>query len=253
MRRAVPSFTVEVRGRPKRATPSKPDAQSSETRSPRAGFDRASHCVAAPAFAAKNVDPLPTVAASTPKGRILPRLIPDDSLRRTLQDAAPTPGEADPPSRAVKRPPVRTSKGKDQKSKLLRNSGVSSGDNAPLAERLSTRSRQTASVQPDDGAGVSPRDPTTAPRQAAGDLGSLVLSAKAKPRSMIAIPRDDLKAKPLPKGQRSARGTDSPATPSSVIDDRSPLGRKRTIMARYVFGDELKPGERWKRRLLATR
>ena len=25
------------------------------------------------------------------------------------------------------------------------------------------------------------------------------------------------------------------------------------IMGRYVFGDELKPGERWKRRLLTTR
>lgn len=25
--------------------------------------------------------------------------------------------------------------------------------------------------------------------------------------------------------------------------------RKRTIMGRYVFGDEFKPGERWKRRL----
>ena len=176
---------------------------------------------------------------------------PTSSLRRT-RDAAATPAEFAPPSRVPKRPPVRT-KGRDQKSKLLRNSGVSSGDNAPLAERLSTTSRQTASVQSDDGAGVSPRDPTTAPRQVAGDSGGLALSAKANPRSMIAIPRDDLKAKPLPNGQRSAIGTDSPPTPSSVVDDRSPLGRKRTIMARYVFGDELKPGERWKRRLLTMR
>jgi hypothetical protein len=29
--------------------------------------------------------------------------------------------------------------------------------------------------------------------------------------------------------------------------------RKRTIMARYVFGNEDKPGERWKRRLLRSR
>jgi hypothetical protein len=29
--------------------------------------------------------------------------------------------------------------------------------------------------------------------------------------------------------------------------------RKRTIMASYVFGDEGKPGERWKRRLLRSR
>ena len=253
MRRAVPSFTVEVRRRPRLATTLNPDAPSSETRSPRAGFDRAWHRVAAAAFAAKQADPSPTEVASSPQGRILPSLVPDDSLRRMLQDAALTTAESDPSSRAPKRPPVRTSKGKDQKSRLLRNSGVSSGDDPPLVERLSTTSRQTASVQSDDGAGVSPRDPTTAPRQVAGDPGGLVLSAKAKPRSMIAIPRDDLNAKPLPKGQRSAIGTDSPATPSSVVDDRSPQRRKRTIMARYVFGDELKPGERWKRQLLAMR
>ena len=253
MRRAVPSFTVEVRRRPKRATTSKPDAQSSETKSPQAGFDRASHRPLAAAFEAKKVDPSPTVAASTPKGQILPSLVPDDSLRRTLQDAALTTAESDPPSRAPKRPPVRTSKGKDQKSKLLRNSGVSSGDNAPLAERLSTTSHQTASVPSDDGAGVSPRVATTTRRQVAGHSGGLPLSAKAKRRNMIAISRDDLRAKPLPNDQRSAIGTDSPATPSSVVDDRSPLGRKRTIMARYVFGDELKPGERWKRRLLTMR
>ena len=253
MRRAVPSFIVEVRRRPRLTTTSSPDAQSLETRSPHAGFDRASHRPWAAAFEAKKVDPSPPVAASTPKGRILPSLIPDEALRRTLRDAALTTAESDPSSRAPKRPPARTSKGKDQASKLRGNSRVSSGDNAPLAERLSTTSHPTASVQSDDGAGVSPRVATTTRRQVVGDSGGLVLSAKAKPRSMIAIPRDDLKAKPLPNGQQSAIRTDSPATPSSVVDDRSPLGRKRTIMARYVFGDELKPGERWKRRLLTVR
>ena len=253
MRRAVPSFTVKVRRRPKRATTSKPDAQSSETKSPQAGFDRASHCVAAPAFEAKKVDPSPTVAASTPKGRILPSLVPDESLRRTLQDAVLTTAESDPSSRAPKRPPVRTSKGKDQASKLLRNSRVSSDENAPVAERVSTTSRQTASVQSDDGAGASPRFATTARSQVVGESGGLAPSAKAKRRGKIPISRDDVRAKPLPNDQRSAIGTDSPATPSSVVDDRSPHGRKRTILTRYVFGDELKPGERWKRRLLTTR
>jgi hypothetical protein len=38
-----------------------------------------------------------------------------------------------------------------------------------------------------------------------------------------------------------------------VTTHRSPQGRKRTIMARYVFGDEFKPSERWKRRLLTVR
>jgi hypothetical protein len=253
LRRAVPSFIVEVRRRPRPATTSNPDARSSETKSPQVGFDRASHRPLAAAFEAKKVDPSPAEVASSPKGRILPSLIPDESLRRTFQDAAPTPAESDPPSRAPKRTPVRTSKRRDQASKSPRNLGFSSDESAPLAERASTTSHQTASVPSDDGAGVSPRDPTRAPRQVVKDNGGRALNAKAKRRNTITISRDDLRAKPLPNDQRSAIEADSPATIPSVVDDRSPQGRKRTIMARYVFGDEPKPGERWKRRLLTVR
>ena len=245
MRRAVPLFTVEVRRRPRLATTSNPDAQSSETRFPQVGFDRASHRVAAAAFEAKKADPSPTEVASSPKGRILPSLVPDELLRRTLRDAALTTAEFDPPPQAPKRPPARTLKGKDQASKLPANSRLSSDENAPVAERTSTTSHQTASVQSDDGARVSPRVATTS--------GGPPLSAKAKRRNTVAISRVDLRAKPLPDDQQSAIGTDSLAAPSSVVDDRSPQGRKRTIMARYVLGDELKPGERWKRRLLTMR
>ena len=147
----------------------------------------------------------------------------------------------------------RTSKGKDQASKLPRNSGVSSGDNAPVAARASTTSHQTARVQSDDGTGVSPRDPTTARSQVVGHSSGLPLSAKAKRSDTITISGDDLRAKPLPNDQRSAMEANSPATLPSLVDDRSPQSRKRTIMARYVFGDEPKPGERWKRRLLKRR
>ena len=122
MRRAVPSFTVEVRRRPRLATTSNPDAPSSETKSPQGGFDRESHRAAAAAFEAKKADPSPVDVASSPKGRILPSLVPEESLRRALQDAASTPAESEPPSRAPKRPRMRTSNGKDQTSKLPRNS-----------------------------------------------------------------------------------------------------------------------------------
>jgi hypothetical protein len=192
------------------------------------------------------VDPSPVDVESTPGGRILPSLVVEESLRRTLRDAAPTAAESEPPSRTPKR--------RDQASKSPRNSGFSSAANAPLAERLSPASRQPSNVQSDEGAGVSPRVATTAPSPVVSDSGGLALSAKAKRRDRAAqISRDDVRAKPLLNDQRSAIGTDSPATLPSRADDRSPQGRKRTILARYVFGDELKPGERWKRRLLTTR
>jgi hypothetical protein len=254
LRRPVPSFTVEVRRRPGLATTSNPDAQSLETRSPQAAFDRESHRAAAAAFGVKKVDQSPIdVAASSPRGRILPSLVPEESLRRPLRDAPVSAADSEPPSRAPKRPSVRTLKGKDQTSRSPRNSKVSSAESALLAERLSTASRQPSSVQSDEGAGVSPRVATTAQSQVVGDSSGLELSAKARRRDKLAISCDDDRAKPLPPDdQRSAIGTDSLATLPSRVDDRSPQSRKRTIMARYVFGDALKPGERWKR-LLTTR
>ena len=240
MRRAVPSFTVEVRRRPRLAITSNPHVQSSETKSRLRGFDRESHRVAAAAFEARKVDPSPVAAASPPRGRILPSLVPDESLH-----AAPTAAESDPPSRAPKR--------RDQASKSPRNSGFSSAANAPLADGLSPKSRQPSNVQSDEGAGVSPRVETTEQSQVVGDSGGLALGAKARRRDKVAISRDDVRVRRLPREQRSAIETDSPAALPSRVDDRSPPGRKRTIMARYVFGDELKPGERWKRRLLTSR
>ena len=95
MRRAVSSFTVEVRRRPRLAITSNPHVQSSETKSPQAGFDRESHRVAAAAFEARKVDPSPVDVESAARGRILPSLVPEESLRRTLRDAAPTAAESD--------------------------------------------------------------------------------------------------------------------------------------------------------------
>jgi hypothetical protein len=240
LRRAVPSFTVEVRRRPRLAITSNPHLQSSDTKSPQARFDRESHRVAAAAFEARKVDPSTVDVESSPGGRILPSLVPEESLRRTLRDVAPTAAASDPPSRAPKQ--------RDQASKSPRNSGFSSAANGPLADGLSPKSRQPSNVQSDEGGGV-----TTEQSQVVGDFGGLALGAKARRRDKIAISRDDVGVSRLPREPRSAIGTDSPATLPSRVDDRSPQGRKRTIMARYVFGDELKPGERWKRRLLTSR
>jgi hypothetical protein len=193
LRRGVHSFTVEVRRRPKRATPSKPDAPSSETKSPRTGLDRASHRPLAAASGAEKPAPSLVEVASSPKGRILPSLVSDEPLRRVLRDAASTPAESHQPSRAPKRPPIRKSRGKDQAPKLPRNSGFSSDENAPVAARASTKPRQMSGVQSGDGAGVSPRVATTVQSQVVGDSVGLALSAKAKRSDKVAISRDDLR------------------------------------------------------------
>jgi len=72
---------------------------------------------------------------------------------------------------------------------------------------------------------------------------------KAKRRVQIPIALD---ASPVPvsaKDQVSITQTDALGALPTAVDDVSRPNRKRTIMGRYVVGDELKPGERWKRRL----
>ena len=161
-------------------------------------FDRESHRASAAAFAAKKADPSPIDVASSPKGRILPSLVPDEPLRRHAPRRRTNNTEFDPPSRAPKRPSVRTSKEKDQASNCSRNPRFSSDENAPLAERSSTKSHQTFSVKSDEGAGVSPTVATTAQSQVVGNSGGPALSAKAKRRDKIVISRDNA------QGQASA-------------------------------------------------
>jgi hypothetical protein len=202
LRRAIPSFTVEVRRRPRLATTSKPDVQSSETKLPQAAFDRASDRAAAAAFGA-NIDSSPVdVAPSRPRGRILPSLVPDEPRHRLLEDAPVPATDSERPSRAPKRPAVRALQRATQASKSPRNSSFSAEEHAPSPERPLTNSQRTSSLQSDEGAGAT----TRATSQVVANV--LTLSAN---------------------------------------------GRKRTIMARYVFGNQDKPGERWKRRLLRSR
>jgi hypothetical protein len=245
LRRAIPSFIVEVRRRPRLPTPSSPNVQSSETKPSRSAFDRESHRTAAAAFEAKNVDQPPVdVAASYRTGRILPSLVADEPLGRLLRDASVSAVESVP----LKRPSVRPRKGSAQTYKPPRNSGSSSAESMSLADRLSATSREQSGPRSEEGIGVSPSVLTTAPSQVAGNSGGPALRAKAKRRDKMPISLDDGGATPLLNDERSMI-TDSPAMPPSSAAERSGQSRKRTIMGRHTFGDELKPGERWKRRL----
>jgi len=239
LRRTVPSFTVEVRRRPRLAATSRPNVRSLETKPPPVAFDPESHPAEAAAIGAKKTDQ-PSLDVPAPKGRILPSLVADEPLARLLRDAALSATESEPTSRAPKRPSVRPIKDKAHTFKPPRSS-ESSPASMPLADELSTASRQPSSARSDEGIGVPPSDPTT------------VLRTKAKQRDQISTSRDHGQATPLLNSQRSTTGTNSPATPPSSVDEGSPQSRKRTIMVRYVFDDELKPGARWKRRLLGTR
>ena len=161
--------------------------------------------------------------------------------------------ELEPTSRAPKRPSVRPVKGSTHSFKPRWSSEPLPAESTSLADELSAGSGQLNGARSDEGIGVSLTDPTTALSQVIGGSGGPTLRAKAKQRDKMPISRDHGRATPLLNSQRSTTVTNSPATPLSSVDERSPQRRKRTIMARYVFDDELKPGAHWKRRLLGMR
>ena len=210
MRRVVPSFTVEVRRRPRLATIANPNAPLSAIKPAPAASVRESRRAAVAAFGAQEAHRLPVVdvAASHPTGRILPSLVPDEPRHRLREDVPISAAESEPLSRAPKRPPARAPKRRDQASKSPRSLNFSSDENALMAERPSTESQRTSRMRSDQGVDASPKKPTHGSSQVVGNSRGFAVSAK---------------------------------------------GRKRTIMARYVFRDEDRPGERWKRRLLRPR
>src|SRR5271166_3966070 len=143
---ATPSFTVEVRRRPRLATNSSQGVQSVETKTRPTAFERESHRLAAATFEAKTSNqPSGDGAASYPKRRILESLVPEKPPGGRLQDELLSAATSYPKSRARKPPLVRARKDKDQTSKLPRSLGASSDLTAQMAERPPVSSVQPTS------------------------------------------------------------------------------------------------------------
>jgi len=195
LRRAVPSFTVEVRRRPRPLTNPSQELQSTETKIRPATFGTEAHRLAAVTFGAVAPNqPSGAGAAAPPQRRILQSLVPEKLPGGSLQDAFLSAATSDPAPRARKSPSVRA---------------TNSGGPAPCQ--------------------------------------------KVQRRVQIPIALDDDLVQASAENQRSISPTDPVDGLPTDSADVSRSNRKRTIMGRYVFGDELKPGERWKRRFSKRR
>ncbi len=186
--------------------------------------------------------------------QILPSLVSEQSPGDPLRDAFLSGATSDPVPRARKPPSVRTMKGKDHTTKLSQNLEHSPELTAQLADR-STVASVRASLSPSDGTAVSsgaPEAPATANRIVRNSGGP---APRQKAKQIVQIPTalDSSSVPVSAKDQRSITPADPLGALPTNSTDVSRSNRKRTIMGRYVFGDELKPGERWKRRLCKGR
>ncbi len=213
-------------------------------------FERESHCPAAVTFGAVEMRDQPSDDGNTsyPKRRILPSLVPEQQLGDPLPDAQ----SSAPVSRARKPTSVRAIKGQDYASKLSRSLETSPELTAQLADRSPVGSVRS-SVPPNDGIAVSAGEPTATANRVAGNSSGPAPRPKAKQRVQIPTALDASSVPITAPDQRSITRTESSGAPTAAVDEASRPNRKRTIMGRYVFRDELKPGERWKRRLSTGR
>jgi hypothetical protein len=189
LRRAVPSFTVEVRRRPRLATTSNSDAQLSETKSPQAGFDRESHRVAAAAFEA-TASTSPANVAAQATGRILQCLVPDEPPRGQPREVMLSISSSDLTSVPQSRRRARASGGGDQTKKLPRNSESSPIDIRALQETRSTASHRSSAEPTGEMTGVTLSGSTVASNQVFESSGGRALIPNAKGRRETQVSLD---------------------------------------------------------------
>jgi hypothetical protein len=224
LKRPIPSFTVEVRRRPGRTATPSASFVFSETKAPRSEFDRDTDRALAALFGPKSEVAAPA-AVPTPfsTGRVLSSLVIDSSLDDGFEDEPSDAAEAPPESEAVEPPAPRRGRGRPRSKPPQ---GLTpTAEDRPLF----------AAVEPDE-------DGEASTEQWLWPVSRVVKTASPKTRVAKTKPAisEDVDI------DRSAPAVAASPAPSPNASEVAAEPRKRSIMGRYVHGDEPKPGERWK-------
>jgi hypothetical protein len=248
LKRAPPSFTVEIRRQQKRtALGVNPGwVQTKLTHSTFGGEPRR---VASPAPEIRKVDaPAAEPAAPRPSGRILPNLAEIElqnnrPLEAPSSEAARIPvikSASERKSRATTDP--RQVEGPRERTKSSAAEIASPTNSAPTPPGSSSAGRL------DEATAIPPSRPIALPASTAAGNSASPTPARAtrpaKPRESVESPRTPASLEAL----QPVIGADAPSLQTPSAAGRPSDDRRRKILGRYVFGD-LKPGERWKRRL----
>jgi hypothetical protein len=223
MKRPPPTFVVEVR-RLRRSTNS--DGKTWLAEPPLAdaasGSQRLSGA-AAPFEAEPKAPPAVETPPSRPQGRILPSLVDIEPIAPPFEEAAAPPRRRRERSAATPKPKTRTKKDADREI-------------APPFWSASTEIEEAGGTAPEPGRKAKIASPGAKPKQEAATAEALagLLAAHAVADANPAVPAAALESATADRaGARQAR--------------------HRRILDRYVLGAEIKPGERWKRRLQKAR
>jgi hypothetical protein len=251
LKRAVRSFTIETRQTKRRLKSGSGSTGLFEAAPVPTALSEQPHRVAEALFKAGAAIPSAAIIApSATTGRILPSLI--DAATLTAPSKSRVSGR-DAKPRSVAKPRGRAPRSDDE------GGAAQTGDRkrGPENENVTAVSPHRAPIRASEF--VEPplavaATLSTEPR--ATTRAGARKAAAPKPKKLTPLPverHEDMDVVRLASASRSAiAATESMSVPSSPSEPSS-SNRKGRILGRYVFGNELKPGENWKRRLHARR
>jgi hypothetical protein len=173
-------------------------------------------------------------------GRILPSLIDEDAANRSLRDGSTSDQEA--PSTL----PTATRLQGGPRHRVRTSKPAQSSQRAAEADALAADKGAKADASDD---GARPNQTAAAELHHQQNAAGPKVRKKESSRRTASISSEPNQVVSFAEGQVSTAEPNAKAnSPSDVQEAPKPV-RKRLIMGRYVFGDELKPGERWKHSL----
>ncbi len=248
LKRAPPSFTVEIRRQQKRRAIGVNPGWV-QTKLAHSTFGREPRRVASPAPEIRNVDaPAAEPAAPRPSGRILPNLA-EIELQNNRPLEAPSSEAAKIP--VIKSASERKSRATTDARQVGRPRGRPKSSAAEIASPMNsapTPPGSSSAGRLDEATAIPPSRPFALPASTARSSASATparVTRPAKPSESVESPRTPASLEALPP----VIGADAPSLQTPSAAGRPSDDRRRKILGRYVFGDDLKPGERWKRRL----
>jgi hypothetical protein len=246
LKRSTPSFTVEYRQTKRRLHPGGAKLGSGQENSPLIGLNETTHRVAISAFkTASTKQPGEVVANSIPAGRVLPSLIEADPVSGQSSRGRPNhmvePRDGENPGDGGAK---STSYGGARHTTPARTSETAArplGDPIDAAEGLEPPLAVT---------GTLVREQPVTPRLGVGEL------ATPKSKKRMGHPaewRKNLDDTPVGPTHRSDITLTNSASDVPAVREPSSSIRKGRILGRYVFRDDLGPGNSWKRRIETRR
>ena len=231
MKRVTPSFTVEYR-QAKRPNSRSAKPGWAHAKPAPAGLDEKANRIAIPAFKTVAVKPsAEVIAPSIPSGRILPSLVETALVTGQFNAGGArlgSDGSAAQAGRATQVPADGT-----------------------MARQLGEYVYPAQGLEPSIAvAAILPLKRLTISRLIAQKAGT---PRSEKRNRRPAEKQEKLDSAPRTPADRSETAAVSSTSGSPPVDKPSSTTRTSRILGRYVFRDELRPGESWKRRIEARR